>query len=416
MLRRARLAFCSVCQLQHLPTKRKSDRCVGGSQGTQGPPVAPQYRANSRAYGFQPIAFGGGTAAVHRNESKFQGSAMRCSMTRSGAQWIAIGFLIVLCSFSAAGQAPLGGPTLGFITDENGATIWPLLGVLGAAVPGQPLELSHAIVNATFSPQQNYALAIAAANTQPVLIRLDVSNPQIYSLPGARFNPGLIAISPAGGSAALYDRGSGVLQLLSGLPDSPQIAYEFDMSSLGGEVRAVAVSDDASLALVNIGNEGRAVWLIDAKGPSLPVNAVQPSQMTFIANRHDALIADDATQEVFLLQSMDQNPARLSGLVLRGNIRQFAAIAASADGRLIFASQNGSADIFILDLQTKRTSIVPCHCKPTVFSALKGASVFRLNGLPNGPITVLDASSVNPRTLIIPIDMAALTRTRKAAQ
>jgi hypothetical protein len=188
------------------------------------------------------------------------------------------------------------------------------------------------------------------------------------------------------------------------------------MSSLGGEVRAVAVSDDASLALVNIGNEGRALWLIDAKGPPLPVNAVQPSQMTFIANRHDALIADDATQEVFLLQSMDQNPARLSGLVLRGNIRQFAAIAASTDGRLIFASQNGSADIFILDLQTKRTSVVPCYCKPTVFSALKGTSVFRLNGLPNGPITVLDASSANPRTLIIPIDMAALTRTRKAAQ
>ena len=336
-------------------------------------------------------------------------------MTRSGTQWIGIGFLIVLCSLSVAGQAgaPLGGPTLGFIADENGATIWPLLGVLGAAVPGPPLELSHAIVNATFSPQHNYALAIAAANTQPVLIRLDVSNPQIYSLPGARFNPGLIAISPAGGSAALYDRGSRVLQLLSGLPDSPQIAYEFDLSPLAGEVRAVAVSDDASLALVNTGNEGRTVWLIDAKGPPLPVNAVQPSQMTFIANRHDALIADDATQEVFLLQSMDQNPVRLSGLVLRGNIRQFAAIAASADGRLIFASQSGSADIFILDLQTKRTSVVPCHCKPTVFSALKGASVFRLNGLPNGPITVLDASSANPRTLIIPIDMAALTRTRK---
>ena len=173
-------------------------------------------------------------------------------------QWIGIGFLIVLCSLSVAGQAgsPLGGPTLGFITDENGATIWPLLGVLGAAVPGQPLELSHAIVNATFSPQNNFALAIAAANTQPVLIRLDVSNPQIYSLPGARFNPGLIAISPAGGSAALYDRGSMVLQLLSGLPDSPRIAYEFDMSPLGGEVRGVAVSDDASLALVNTGNEG----------------------------------------------------------------------------------------------------------------------------------------------------------------
>jgi hypothetical protein len=62
VLRRARFAFCSVCQLQHLLTKRKSDRCVDGSQGTQGPAVAPQNHANSRANGFQPIAFGGGMA------------------------------------------------------------------------------------------------------------------------------------------------------------------------------------------------------------------------------------------------------------------------------------------------------------------------------------------------------------------
>lgn len=324
--------------------------------------------------------------------------------------------LIVFSSLSGAGQSSssLGGPSLGFITDENGKTIWPLLGILGAAIPGHPLELSHAIVNATFSPQYNYALAIAAANTQPVLVRLDGSNPQIFSLPGARFNPGLMTISPAGSAAALYDRGSRVLQLLSGLPDSPRVAFEFDMSPLGSEVRDVAVSDDGNLVLVSTGNERRTVWLIDVKGTVLPVNAVQPSQMTFIANRHDALIADDATQEVFLLQSVDQNPVRLQGLVLRGSTRQFAAIAASADGRMIFAAQSGSSDIFILDLQTQRTSVVPCDCKPTVFSPLKGASVFRLNGLSNGPVTVLDASSPNPRTLIIPIDMAALTTPRKA--
>jgi hypothetical protein len=47
---------------------------------------------------------------------------------------------------------------------------------------------------------------------------------------------------------------------------------------------------------------------------------------------------------------------------------------------------------------------VSCHCKPTVFSPLKGVSLFRLNGLSNGPMMVLDASTSNPRTVIIPLD------------
>jgi hypothetical protein len=282
-----------------------------------------------------------------------------------------------------------------------------LLGILGAAVPGPPLELSHEILKTTFSPRHNYALAIVAVNAQPVLIRFDVANPQLFSIPGARFNPSLIVISPTGSAAALYDRGSKVLQLLAGLPDAPRIAYEYDTSSLG-DLQDIAVSDDASLALVRAGNERRTLWFLDTKGSALPVSANQPSQMTFIANRHDAMIADDGTQEVFLLQSIDQNPVRLPGIVLRGEIRQFTAIAASTDGRLMVAAQQGSEDVVVLDLQAGRTTVVPCHCKPTDLSPLKGGTVFRLNGISNGPITVLDASSSNPRTLIIPINMAAL--------
>lgn len=325
--------------------------------------------------------------------------------------WLGIGLLLGLSTLPAAGQgggATLGGPMLGFIADDKGATIWPLLGILDAAIPGPPLELSNAVVKATFSPQHNYALAVAAENAQPVLIRLDVSNPQLFSIPGARFNPSLIAISPTGSAAALYDRGSKVLQLIAGLPDAARIAIELDTSVLGGDIQSIAISDDASLALVNVGNEQRTLWFLDAKGSVAPVSAGQPSEMTFIADRHDAIIADDATQEVFLMQGLDQNPVRSQAMVFRGPIRPFAAIAASADGRLIFAAQRDSEDVLVVDLQGGRTSVVSCHCKPTVLSPMRGAAVFRLNGLSNGPVTVLDASSGNPRTLIIPIDTATL--------
>jgi hypothetical protein len=135
--------------------------------------------------------------------------------------------------------------------------------------------------------------------------------------------------------------------------------------------------------------------------------------MTFVANRPDALIADDATQEVFRIEHLDQSPVRLPGIVLREEGRRFSAIGASVDGRLIFAAQEGSENITIADLEAQTTLVVPCQCNATGFLPLKGTSVFRLNGLPNRPITLLDASSSTPRTLILPIDPDALAMERR---
>ena len=110
------------------------------------------------------------------------------------------------------------------------------------------------------------------------------------------------------------------------------------------------------------------------------------------------------TQEVFLLQNLDQAPVRMPGIVMREGERQFSAISASRDGRSVYVAQHGSENISIIDLQTRETTVLSCHCSPTVFFPLRGTSVFRLNGISNGPITVLDASTSSPRTLFIPID------------
>ena len=325
--------------------------------------------------------------------------------------WIAAGFLTVSFSLSAIAQGvTISGPSLGFISDENGTTIWPLLGIPGATVPGEALTLPEKITRATISPRHNYALAIAAASGQPAI--LDFEAPELAATPvaGGRSNPALIAISPTGTAAALYEKESRILQLVSGLPASAGISSEFDTSVLGGEVRDIAVSDDAKIALVSVGDDTRTLWMIDAKGTALPISVTQPSRMTFVAGRPDALIADDATHEVFLLQSLDENPVRQPGIVLREDGRPVSAIGASADGQTIFIAQEGSEDISITDLQSRETAIVSCHCAPTLFVPLKAPSLFRLNNPGNGPVAVLDAASSTPRTLIIPIDPALLAR------
>src|SRR5262245_43726317 len=139
--------------------------------------------------------------------------------------WIGTGLLIALSGFHLAAQngAAINGPSLGFVSDDRGTTIWPLLGILGASVPGPPLALPESVTNAAISPQQDYALAISTSTGQPVIIRLDTSDLTSVPLVGGRSNPGVIALSPTGSGAALYEKRSRVLQFISGLPAAPQI-------------------------------------------------------------------------------------------------------------------------------------------------------------------------------------------------
>ncbi len=331
---------------------------------------------------------------------------------------IGTGLLVaILCVCGAAQTAPaINGPLLGFVADKEGATIWPLLGILGASVPGPPLVLPQDIRDAVISPRHDYALAIAGTNAQVVLVDLTVANATINPVPGVRPQSTLISLSPTGAAAALFEKQSRQIQLVSGLPSAPQVVREFDASILPGEVLGIAVSDDAKLALVNAiqNDETRTLWLVGREDSASPLSVSRPSHITFIANTYSALIVEQDVREVVLMQHLNDNPVRLPGIVMRESGHPIAALAASHDGRTIFVAQEGSEDISVTDLQSRTTVVVPCHCTATVFSPLKGLSVFRLNGLSTGPITVLDAHpGLPPRTLIIPVNPSKFS---KAAQ
>jgi hypothetical protein len=316
--------------------------------------------------------------------------------------------LILLFSLVGTAQeqpASIGGPIFGFVQDEKGETIRPLLGIVGASVLGPRLDLPSGILKAVLSPKQDYALATRAEDFQPVIIKLDNSNPILLPLPDAPPNVSLIAISPTGAAAALYYGDSRRMVILGELPANPIDVYEFDTALLSGEIAGIAVSDDARFTLLNIiDGENYTLWIVDRNGYVSPVSGGRPSLLRFLANRHDALIADDAAQEVFLLTRLDDNPVRLPGTVFVETSGPFAAIAASNDGRMIFVAQRGSENITILDLESQTQLTVPCRCNPTEFFPLNSNSVFRLNGLSDGPITVLDASSGEPRIVVIPPD------------
>src|SRR5262249_3616130 len=96
---------------------------------------------------------------------------------------------IVCFAIGAFGQddrPSISGPVLGYVADATGATIQPIIGVLGASVVGRPLVLESEIRNAVISPKQNFALATRSESGEVVLIRLGVDSVTMTSLEAIR--------------------------------------------------------------------------------------------------------------------------------------------------------------------------------------------------------------------------------------
>jgi hypothetical protein len=322
-----------------------------------------------------------------------------------------------VASFGQDPSASIDGPILGFVEGSTRTAIRPIHGVLGASAVAQPLPLDSEIRNAIISPKHDYALATRNETGELLLMRLGSVSVTMNSVDGARYSASAIAISPAGTAAAIYGQDR-ILQLFTGLPDAPQIVAEFDVSDIAGHLQFVAVADDGALALLNfLTPDGASLWVLSANGSRWALPAQRASAASFLANRHDVVIADDAAQEVFLLSNIDQEASRLSVASFGDGFNAFAGVAASSDGLRVFISSKKSRNVTIADLETGVSTVLSCDCLPTGFRPLKGTSVFRLSDPADGPVAVLDASSAaEPRIIVLPVASAVTTPTPEEVQ
>src|SRR5262249_34311450 len=227
------------------------------------------------------------------------------------------------------------------------------------------------------------------------------------SLDAIRTGADLIAISPSGTAAAAYTHGNKVVRSITRVADAPGIAFEFDASDIPGRVQSVAISDDGALALLNFTTgEDSALWVVNSTGSRWVLPAQHPSAASFLAGRHDAVIADDAAQEVFVMRGIDQDASRISVASFGDGFDGIAGVAASPDGLRVFITTKKSGTVTVVDLQTSLSTVLPCRCVATGLHSLKGTSVFRLSDPADGAVAVLDASSSDPRILVVPVTPA----------
>jgi hypothetical protein len=322
-------------------------------------------------------------------------------------------FLVCICialagPVAAADSSGLRTPALGFAYDARANRIRPINGLPGAAMLGDPIGQDSVFTAAVISPRQDLALAISAADNGLLLVSLPGG--ETKALPEAMTAPAHITFSPSGSAAAVW--GSRI-QILTGLPDSPQIAEL--ANPLTAVPAAIAVSDDGQeVILVSGDQDAGTVWQLGAGGSFLQLPLSAPAVVAYRAKAHVA-VAVTRSGDLYTVQSAADG----------GAVRQFYAgddqtsdpVAAqfSTDGARAYTA-NARGTVAAIDLQSGSMAAVSCQCTPSALEALSTASLFRLTEISGRPVMLFDASSSTPRIWFVPADAGVSSDSQRSAQ
>ena len=297
----------------------------------------------------------------------------------------------------------IGGPRMGLVFSKD-AGFRPILGIPGAALQGRSLGGVYGISTAVVPAGQEYALAIAASNRQPFLLR-DLGNPHsVTLLPGTSPGADEIVMSPGGSAAVLLYREAAQVVILTGIPQAPASSWNIDAGMLPGPIVSLAVSDDGSVVLAAAGDENQQSVLLLAADQSwrLLTTVDGRASFAFLNSSTDALLADSASNQVLLVKNTSGNASLLPLAGEAEGISSPVAVAATVGNQRAIIANSDPGGIVSVSLDGGDVQAVACSCSPTGLHRLSGNAIFRLNEPSSAPLYVYDGDALNPRIVFVP--------------
>jgi len=289
-------------------------------------------------------------------------------------------------------MAQVGGPVVGLVIDPN-SRLRPVLGVPGAASLGDPIAIDGDLQVAAIAPHQDYVIAWRGDAREFTIVRNPLTSPvasQMDGLAGASS----VVVSPSG-SAALVLFATQSVQVVTGLPDAPALAWQADLTSFGTMPSAFTVSDDGAAVLVGFsGSDRTSIYLItpDA-GPRVVASAAQLGGMAFAAHKRDALYTDSGSSQAFIVH--DLTGAAVSSVLADSSsgATGFAGIASSEDGSAYFVAVTNPNGVLLIDALGGLRGVTPCDCVPTSLALINRSPIYRITSASDGLFWILDGGT-----------------------
>lgn len=319
-----------------------------------------------------------------------------------------------------AAQAPLAGPSLGFIFDAQGQALRPIRGIPGASTFGDPLPASSPFTAAALSLNQNLAIVNDGAWKSLLLTSSADPSPLPEGLPASA----RLAVSETGSAAAFYDATANTLSVVTGIGAASTALNAVALDALPGAITAMAVGDDGALLLSSSitgdsGNPaGEALFWIAADGSTRQLATLTSAAAVMLSNHGaTALVTDRGANQVWKIQDPGGNAALTPLASDADGVSSPAGAALSPDGKQLWIANAGAHNVLGVNLGDRTTTTLNCSFDLATLLPLSDGQTFRLNDLGTGPVWLLDAApGVDPRLVFIPALPAAATDAQEAAQ
>jgi len=311
--------------------------------------------------------------------------------------------LFLLAGAGVASAADITGPLMGAVLDPPSGGVRLILGVPGAATLGVPVPLGIDTSRAALSAASDYVLAVAADDGRIVLIRNLSGAPIPAAPPDVPPSADRIVLSPDGSAAALLYASQNRMQIITGLPDSPALGTELDLSGLPEAPSSIAISDDGRSAVAVAGDN------VVAFGPDGAVNTVAIAKRAVAAFLHrssDVVFTDSDSSSVFLVR--DINGAGELTFVAQNVDGVFspAAVQISRDNQMLVVANSGSGVVARFNLAGGDPALMTCDCPVSGLDGLRDSSAFLLNKPGSGPLWSFDAEAPEGRMRFVPAPVA----------
>jgi hypothetical protein len=200
----------------------------------------------------------------------------------------------------AAANSALTRPVLGYAAPVSPPQLRAIVGVPRAAVFSELLPSPQGTTRLHVAPGRQYAI-IELAEEAPVAPLLNgMETGGIVGIPAVVSAPDFISFSPSGRSAVFISLALRRLQVVTGLPATPQVVENIDLHFLPDVPRNAAVSDDASSVLFS--SAGAVYVVLSDSSTAIALRMARPASIAFLPASTNADIGDPGTGSMYLLR------------------------------------------------------------------------------------------------------------------
>jgi len=318
----------------------------------------------------------------------------------------------VLLSVPALAQTLIEGgrlesPVLGRFWDPQAKAMRSVNGVPGASSASAPTGV-EALRYAASAPHRNWAIVDRADAGSLETMTFGRTGATLRGFEAAR-GVDQIAFSPSGDAAILYWRGARA-EVWKNFSTTPERAASYSLDGVEGDVRSLAVADDASVAALIV-DAGDKAQLFSLTGSMNKVGTADGwSAVAFAPGTRVAFVANRETSEISQFSNFGSDSTSSVVASSTDGVVSPSAIAISSDGRKLVVANQDDPSVAVIELDTRRSTVLTLERAADGFYALEGNAVFRLSASPKPEIFLLDADGADARISAVAIPAAEIAQ------